>query len=84
MGSQNGSPSLMHPSGSVMRLPGVPENHHAIRDVAQRDICKAREVAAGQVERVPCLDHGLLVVGQGVEPDIDVVDVRGKARKSHR
>lgn len=45
---------------------------------------KAKEIGVSQAELFRWLiDYGLLALDQGVKPDIEVVDVRGEARKSH-
>jgi hypothetical protein len=45
---------------------------------------KAKELGVSQAEMFRWLiDYGLMALDQGIEPEIEVVDVRGEARKSH-
>jgi hypothetical protein len=45
---------------------------------------KARELGVSQAELFRWLiDYGLMALEQGVEPEIEVVEVRGEAAKSH-
>ena len=45
---------------------------------------KARELRLSQAELFRWLiDYGLMAMDQGIEPEIEVVDVRGEAQKSH-
>ncbi len=45
---------------------------------------KARELKVSQAELFRWLiDYGLTALDNGIEPEVEVVDVRGEARKSH-
>jgi len=45
---------------------------------------KARELRLSQAELFRWLiDYGLVALDQGIKPEIEVVDVRGEAQKSH-
>ncbi|MCA9938206.1 MAG: hypothetical protein KC418_06165 [Anaerolineales bacterium] len=45
---------------------------------------KARDLRISQAELFRWLiDYGLMALDQGVQPEIEIVDVRGETRKSH-